>query len=149
MEIEHKYLVRDDSFKAEATKVYHIEQGYLSVSPTIRVRIRDEEAFLTIKGPTDASGLSRAEYEYKIPLLEGQELMALAGRKVLTKERYLVPFEGMLWEVDVFSGRHSGLVLAELEVPLVDTQFNLPPWVGEEVTGQRQYYNAWLVQEEI
>lgn len=144
MEIEHKYLVVGDAFRSEAIKVYHIEQGYISTRPTVRVRIRDEEAFITIKGPTDLSGLMREEYEYSIPLSDAQALMALCSERTIVKDRYLVPYHGHVWEVDVFAGRYSGLVLAEIEVGSVTETYLLPPWIGEEVTGIPQYYNAYM-----
>lgn len=144
MEIEHKYLVVSEAFRSEATQVYHIEQGYISIRPTVRVRIRDEEAFITIKGPSDLSGLMREEYEYPIPLSDAQALMALCSGRTIVKDRYLVPYHGHTWEIDVFAGRHSGLVLAEIEVNSVTESYQLPPWVGEEVTGRLQYYNAYM-----
>lgn len=144
MEIEHKYLVRREAFRSQATRVYHIEQGYLSLRPTVRVRIRDEEAFMTIKGPSDPSGLMRQEYEYPIPLSDAQALMALCSDRTIVKDRYLVPYQGHTWEVDVFAGRHAGLVLAEIEVASVEEDYALPDWIGEEVTGQPQYYNAYM-----
>lgn len=144
MEIEHKYLVVDESFRAQATKVYHIEQGYLATRPTVRVRIRDEEAFLTIKGASDSSGLMRDEWEYEIPVAEARELMKLCSGRTLVKDRYLVPYAGHTWEVDVFLGRHEGLTLAELEVERADETYELPPWAGLEVTGDRRYYNATM-----
>lgn len=144
MEIEHKHLVVSDAFRQDAVRVHHIEQGYLSILPTVRIRIRDSEAFITIKGPTDPTGLSREEYEYAIPLAEARALIGLCEGRTLIKDRYLVPHQGNLWEVDVFAGRHSGLVLAELEVPSLETTYPLPDWAGEEVTGQPQYYNAYM-----
>ncbi len=144
MEIEHKYLVLSEAFRSEATRIYHIEQGYLSLRPTVRVRIRDEEAFMTIKGPSDSSGLMRQEYEYPIPLSDAQALMALCSDRTIVKDRYLVPYQGHTWEVDVFAGRHAGLVLAEIEVASVEEDYVLPDWIGEEVTGQPQYYNAYM-----
>lgn len=149
MEIEHKYLVLDDSFRHLATQVYHIEQGYISVQPTVRVRIRDEEAFLTIKGPKDPTGLMCSEYEYTIPLAHARELMKLCSGRTLTKERYLVPYQGFTWEVDVFFGRHEGLILAELEVPSTETLFPIPDFIGREVTGERRYHNASLAMGSI
>lgn len=144
MEIEHKYLVVGEGFRDFATRVYHIEQGYLSTRPTVRVRIRDEEAFLTIKGASDPSGLMRDEWEYKIPVAEACELMKLCSGRTLVKDRYLVPYAGHTWEVDVFLGRHEGLTLAELEVEHADETYELPPWIGQEVTGDRRYYNATM-----
>lgn len=148
-EIEHKFLVRSMDFLSEATKAYPIDQGYLHASPpTLRVRVRGEQGFLTIKGGSDKSGLAREEYEYEIPLSDAKALLALCGSRRLTKTRYLVPYAGYTWEVDVFSGRHEGLILAELEVTSLDETFPLPPWVGDEVTGNPRYYNGWLAGEQ-
>lgn len=142
-EIERKYLVTNEDFKKQATQVYHIEQAYLSVQPTIRLRIRDKEAFITIKGASSNNGLSRDEWEYSIPLAEAQEMMSLAkGRKII-KKRYLVPDDDLTWEVDVFEGDYAGLIIAELELDSERTTCtHFPQWVGEEVTGQSKYYNA-------
>lgn len=148
MEIEHKFLVSDSSFVDEAIRVHHIEQGYISVRPTVRVRLRDKEAFLTIKGPSDPTGLMREEWEYPIPLEEAKGLMRLCGKRLVVKDRYIVPHEGHEWEVDVFSGRHSGLILAELEVGSAHEVFSRPAWLGEEVTGDRRYYNATMALQE-
>lgn len=143
-EIERKYLVSDLSFLEHATKDYRIEQGYISLRPTVRVRLRDNEGFLTIKGNTDASGLVRSEWEYAIPWAEAIGLMNLCGERVVKKVRYIVPYDGELWEVDVFQGRHSGLIVAELELDNVEYLYSLPPWLGREVTGDKRYYNAAL-----
>lgn len=148
MEIEHKFLVRDRSFIDIATRVHHIKQGYISVRPTVRVRIQDEEAFLTIKGPTDPTGLMREEWEFSIPLEDAKGLMKLCGKRIIEKDRYIVPHQGHEWEVDVFSGKHSGLILAELEVGDANEVFARPSWLGEEVTGDRRYYNATMALEE-
>lgn len=146
MEIEHKYLVKSDAFKACATAVRHIFQGYLVAQQglTIRLRIADDQAFMTIKGPSADGGLSRREWEYAIPLAEAREIIPLCAHRTITKDRYLVPHEGHTWEVDVFHGRHEGLVLAELEVASANETFALPPWVGAEVTGDKRYYNAYM-----
>lgn len=144
MEIEHKYLVIGEGFRQLATAVHHIEQGYLSLHPTVRVRIRDQEGFITIKGPSSLNGLMRQEYEYPIPLEDAQALMRLCGSRTISKDRYIVPYEGHTWEVDVFLGRHAGQLLAELEVASPEQTFALPDWVGSEVTGQVEYYNAHM-----
>lgn len=143
-EIERKFLVRTDEFMQAATKVSQIQQGYLSVLPTVRVRLMDFEAFLTIKGPSDMSGLSRQEWEYRIPVQEAQALMKLCAGRTVSKRRYLVPYVGRVWEVDVFDERHSGLIIAELELRAEDDSFELPDWLGREVTGDKRYYNASL-----
>lgn len=144
MEIEHKYLVRSDAFKEQATEILRLEQGYLSVAPTVRVRRQDDIAYLTIKGPTDPTGLMRDEWEYPIPAEQAEQMLRLCAGRTIIKDRYLVPYGEHIWEVDVFHDRHEGLVLAELEVSTADETYELPEWLGEEVTGDKRYYNSYL-----
>ena len=145
LEIERKYLVRDSSFLREAIASDSIDQGYLHTeTPTVRVRTRGEQGFLTIKGASDSAGLIRTEYEYPIPLEDAKALLALCTAGRLTKTRHLVPYQGHTWEVDVFHGELEGLILAELELDSPTTSFPLPPWIGEEVTGDPRYYNSYL-----
>lgn len=147
-EIERKFLVRNDSFLSMASSVSTISQGYLSRDPerTVRIRLRDGKGFLTIKGATDPTGTSRFEWEKEIPAAEAQSLLALCLPVVIEKQRYMVPYCGLAFEVDVFHGAHEGLVLAEVELSSPDQSVSLPPFVGEEVTGNPQYYNAYLSQ---
>ena len=132
-EIEHKYLVNDDSYKAMATERHNITQGYLSRDKgrTIRVRVIDEQA-------------ARPEFEYDIPLADAEELLLLCEPPLIQKTRYIVPFHGNRWEVDEFGGDLLGLTLAELEIPCVDYAYDLPPFVGKDVTDDRRYYNSQL-----
>ena len=148
-EIERKFLVTSDAFMAQATTRYEIEQGYLCREPgkTIRVRIRDERAFLTIKSGKLREGLAKFEWEREIDLADARELMNLCLPGTISKTRYIIPAppyqgEDRKWEVDVFHGRKDGLVLAELELGDEHEPFERPEWLGEEVTGQPQYYNA-------
>lgn len=144
-EIERKFLVVSDSWKAEVTGSKLLRQGYLSsnAKATVRVRTRDDnEAVVTIKG--SVSGMSRAEYEYDVPVADAREMLAMAAPHVLEKRRYIVPFGGLTWEVDVFEGRHAGLVIAEVELASEDQHVELPEWVGAEVTHDDRYYNASL-----
>ena len=145
MEIEHKYLVEGD-FKSMATECHHIVQGYISDDPsrTVRVRVCDDKAFLTIKGRSSASGLSRYEWEREISLDDASELLKLCLPGTIDKHRHIVVYYGNRWEVDEFHGRLEGLVLAELEVESEDSTFDLPPFVGREVTGDKRYYNSQL-----
>ena len=145
-EIERKFLVEDDSYKRMATSSSHIVQGYIcrTSGRTVRVRIRGEKAYLTIKGPSPDGGLSRYEWEHEIPGREALELMQLCESGVIDKVRYLVPFEGHIFEVDEFFGDNEGLVMAEVELEAVDEAFELPPFLGKEVTGDRRYYNSCL-----
>lgn len=142
IEIERKFLVTNRDFIGQATAKHTIAQAYLSVRPTVRLRLRDDEAFITIKGASTDGGLSCGEWEYPIPVAEAREMMRLAHGRVIDKERYIVPHAGHLWEVDVFHGDYEGLIMAELELSDADEAFDPPSWLGEEVTGKPEYYNA-------
>ena len=150
-EIERKFLVRSEAFKAQATTSYEIEQGYLCKDPdkTIRVRIRDTRAYLTIKSTKLREGLAKFEWEKEIDLADARELLAICLPGVISKTRYIIPAVSdqpsdvsRKWEVDVFHGRLDGLVLAEIELGDEHEPYSRPEWLGEEVTGQPQYYNA-------
>ena len=144
-EIERKFLVNSEAFKTEATQHYEIEQGYLCKEPgkTIRVRIRDTRAFLTIKSGKLREGLAKFEWEKEIELADAQELMQLCLPHPIVKTRYIIPInEERKWEVDVFHGHKEGLVLAEIELGDENEPFERPQWLGDEVTGLPQYYNA-------
>lgn len=144
-EIERKFLVNGDSWRARATSDTHIEQGYLARGrkATVRVRIRDgKTATLTIK--SRETGISRAEFEYKIPLKHARALMALCGNSRIEKRRFVVPQGKLNWEIDVFTHRPDGLVLAEIELEREDQLVKLPKWIGEEVTADPQYRNSKL-----
>lgn len=148
-EIERKFLVVSDAWQAAATSSLLLRQGYLSSSAkaTVRVRSKDDvRAVLTLKGP--AAGLSRAEYEYEIPIADARELLVMAQPHMVEKRRYLVPHGGLVWEVDVFLGRHEGLVLAEVELDDESQVVALPDWVGIEVTQDDRYNNASLSRAE-
>jgi len=142
-EIERKFLV--DTRKWNPTdRGTRLVQTYLSIdpNPTVRVRIAGEKAFLTIKGRTKT--ISRPEFEYEIPVNEAQELMTLAISSPVEKIRYKIMHEGFLWEVDIFSGKNEGLVIAELELESEDQPFPRPDWLLSEVSGDRRYYNSYL-----
>lgn len=144
-EIERKFLVLSDAWRAAATGSALLRQGYLSsnAKATVRVRTRDDAlAVLTLKGATD--GISRAEYEYEIPIEDGRELLAMAEPHVLDKRRYRVPYQGLTWEVDVFAGRHDGLIIAEVELADEGQVVPIPAWVGAEVSHDDRYNNASL-----
>ena len=146
-EIERKFLVSGD-FKSEAVSSTHIRQAYINQAGgrTVRVRIRDDKAFLTIKGPSLDGGLSRFEWEIEIPLADAEQLMQLRVTPLVDKRRYLVPFGGHTFEVDEFYGDNEGLVMAEVELASVDEDFERPDWLGAEVTGDRRYYNSHLAR---
>lgn len=145
-EIERKFLVKSDAFIAQATTSYEIMQGYLCKDPekTIRVRIRDTRAFLTIKSSLLRDGIAKFEWEKEIDLADAKELMKICLPGAISKTRYIIKDKGdsLKWEVDVFHGRLEGRVLAEIELSDEDEAFERPDWLGEEVTGQPQYYNA-------
>ena len=144
-EIERKFLVLSDAFKSQATMHYEIEQGYLCKEPgkTIRVRIRDERAFLTIKSGKLREGLAKFEWEKEIDVADARELMLLCLPGAIQKTRYIIPCQNdRKWEVDVFHGRLEGRVLAEIELGDEHEAFEHPEWLGDEVTGLPQYYNA-------
>ncbi len=151
IEIERKFLVNSNDFKSLASSKVFIQQGYLSKDPhrTVRIRIRDKQAFLTIKGISNASGMSRFEWEKEIPLNEGKALMALCLPTIIEKTRCLVSQGELYFEVDVFEGDHKGLVLAEIELPSETAKVKLPSWIGKEVTGQKAYYNSYLSSKEL
>lgn len=145
-EIERKFLVRGDAWKALGTGT-RMRQGYLSTDPdrVVRVRVEGEAATLTIKGRS--VGAARGEWEYPIPLPDAEELLTrLCQRPLVEKIRYRVMQHGMLWEVDEFLGDNAGLVVAEIELTAEDQAFVKPLWVGEEVTGEARYYNANLLR---
>lgn len=145
IEIERKFLVTGDEWRMSSTGSAALRQGYLSTSAKATVRIRvldDSRAVLTLKGPTD--GISRAEFEYAVPLDEGRALLEMSRPNVVEKRRYLVPHGGLTWEVDVFEGAHEGLIMAEVELASADQSFELPPWAGMEVSHDDRYANASL-----
>ena len=146
LEIERKFLVLDDSYKALSYSHSHIVQGYICSGRgrTVRVRIRDAQGFITIKGPSVDGGLSRYEFEQEIPLADAEQLMKLCEPGIIDKTRWLVKSGDFTFEVDEFHGDNDGLVMAEVEMQSVDDQPVLPPFIGQEVTGDRRYYNSQL-----
>ncbi|MCF8348722.1 MAG: CYTH domain-containing protein [Bacteroidales bacterium] len=148
-EIERKFLVKGE-YKALATKSTRIIQGYLSSVPerTVRVRVKGDKGFITIKGIGSTSGASRYEWEKEIPIEEVQELLKLCEPGVIDKTRYLVAeISGLTFEVDEFYGDNDGLTVAEIELPGEDTPFTKPNWLGDEVTGDVRYFNSMLMKK--
>lgn len=152
-EIEHKYLVRDASYRAMASGSVRIRQGYLSCEEgcVVRIRVKDsDKAFITVKGKTHPEGEMhtdvRLEFEYPVPVDDAEEMLGLCRGTVIDKTRWLVDYGGHLWEVDEFHGAQQGLVVAEIEVTTPDEKYPLPPFVGEEVTGNPRYYNSNLAR---
>ena len=146
LEIERKFLVADDSYKSLATSSSHIKQGYIcnERGRTVRVRLRDERAYLTIKGPSHDDGLSRYEFEQEISLADAEQLFHLCVSGVIDKRRYLVPVGRHTFEIDEFYGANAGLVVAEVELSTTKESFERPSFLAEEVTGDRRYYNSML-----
>ena len=146
-EIERKFLVSGD-YKSQAFDQSRIVQGYISSARgrTVRVRIRDGKGYLTIKGASDASGISRYEWEKEIPLDEARDLMKICEPGAIDKTRYLVRSGRHVFEVDEFYGENEGLVIAEVELSSPDEPFEKPDFIGQEVTGDARYYNAQLMR---
>lgn len=145
LEIERKFLVHKwMDWKRLASSCSHIQQGYFAAVNTVRVRIRDDKGYLTIKGPSRNGGLSRYEFEKEITLQEAQQLMLLCESGVIDKHRYLVPYVGHTFEVDEFHGDNDGLVMAEVELKSENEPFESPDFIGKEVTGDRRFYNSHM-----
>ena len=145
LEIERKFLVHKKmDWKRLASSCSHIQQGYFAAVNTVRIRIRDDRGYLTIKGPSHDGGLSRYEFEKEITLEEARQLMLLCEPGVIDKHRYLVAFGGHTFEVDEFHGDNEGLVMAEVELGSEDEAFEKPGFIGMEVTGNRHFYNSHL-----
>lgn len=162
IEIERKFLVTSMDFKREATSSVLVRQGYLSRTPerTVRVRIANTLAYLTIKGKSSESGVSRYEWEKEIPFAEAQELLKICEPGIIEKTRYLIPVPNsqpnpnldhgqtsnnyLQFEVDEFHGHHEGLIIAEIELQHESQEFAKPTWLGQEVTRNPHYYNAHL-----
>ena len=144
VEIERKFLLKNDSWRDIVLRSHILKQGYLASSPlpTVRVRTIDDKAFLTIKGRTQ--GISRVEYEYEIPREEAIEMLKLSAQTPIEKTRYIVEAHGHTWEIDVFEGSNAGLVLAEVELNSEDEEVILPDWIQREVTDDARYYNSAL-----
>jgi adenylate cyclase len=143
-EIERKFLVRDDSWRAAAVDGRTLRQGYLAIDrqTTVRVRTDGVEAWLTLKGPQ--VGLVRAEFEYRIPREDAEALLGLCGGRLVEKVRHRVPFGRHVWEIDEFLGDNTGLVMAEVELSRPDEPIERPEWLGDEVSEDPRYLNANL-----
>lgn len=146
-EIEHKFLIKGDfrPFVSESTR---ITQGYLSSVPgrTVRVRIKGDKGYITIKGISNKEGTSRYEWEKEIPVSEVEELLKICEPGVIDKTRYIVLYGDHTFEVDEFYGENQGLVIAEVELKSESEKFEVPDWLGEEVTGDDRYYNSRLLK---
>ena len=145
-EIERKFLVTGDDYKKLVVEKYHILQGYLNKNPklTVRIRLKNQEGWLTIKGKSNASGTTRLEWEVPIPTKVARSLLKLTTGNPIEKIRHIIPHGGLTIEVDEFLGHKKGLILAEIELPDENTSFVKPHWFGNEVTGNPEYYNAMM-----
>ena len=148
MEIERKFLVRGNDYKSRAHKRFRIKQGYICSEKgrTVRVRTRDDQAFLTIKGPSYDGGLGRYEFEKEISMEEAEELFKLCAGGFIDKTRFLVASGKHTFEVDEFYGDNEGLVMAEVELSDADEPYEKLDFIGKEVTGDKRYYNAHLLK---
>ena len=148
-EIERKFLVVGDGWRAQAVRSETFRQGYITTGEhsrgSVRVRVSGQRAWLNLKRAT--RGISRLEFEYPIPLEDADQILdSLCESPIIDKTRHYVPFAGRTWEVDVFAGENAGLVIAEVELETEDASLSLPEWVGNEVTDDLRYYNACLVK---
>lgn len=146
IEIERKFLVRSDAFKLLATTKHHIAQGYLNSHPerTVRVRIMGEIGFMTVKGKSNETGTTRLEWETELSLMDAKPLLAICEDGVIDKMRYEIPAGKHVFEVDEFLGENQGLIIAEIELSSEEEAFQKPDWLGDEVTNDHRYYNAYL-----
>ncbi|MCR5076438.1 MAG: CYTH domain-containing protein [Prevotella sp.] len=145
LEIERKFLVhKQTDWKHHASSCSHIQQGYFAAINTVRVRIRDDKGYLTIKGPSRNGGMTRYEFEKEISLQEAEQLMQLCEPGVVDKHRYIVEHAGHTFEIDEFHGDNAGLVMAEVELGSENEQFDKPDFIGQEVTGDRRFYNSHM-----
>ena len=146
LEIERKFLVKNDSFKLKAFEKKYLKQGFLNSDKdrTVRVRVLEDTAFLTIKGRSNTAGTTRFEWEKEISVEDAQELMLLTEEKEIEKYRYYIQEGKHVFEVDEFLGENAGLIVAEIELSKEDECFSVPDWLGKEITGDVQYYNSSL-----
>jgi CYTH domain-containing protein len=147
-ETERKFLVKGE-FRHLAVREIKIIQSYLSIDPdkTIRLRIADDKAFLTVKSRPLKNSITRNEWEVEIPVVDAEEMMSICLPGRILKTRYLVPSGKHIFEIDVFHEKHEGLIVAEIELTSENENFIKPDWLGEEVTGMPQYYNANLIKQ--
>ena len=147
IEIERKFLVKNDAFRGESFKKSHIKQGYLNSNKkrVVRVRIIDEKAFITIKGKSNESGTTRFEWEKEISIEDAEKLMLLTENTPIEKHRFFINHGNHIFEVDAFLGENTGLIIAEVELNSEEEVFKKPKWLANEVTGVVKYYNASLL----
>ncbi len=145
LEIERKFLIKDDSWEKGAKKGISIKQGYLNSTAerTVRIRIYGDDAFLTVKGRN--KNLTRKEFEYQIPLKEAFDLLDICEKPLIEKTRFLLSKNNSTWEIDVFEGKNKGLIVAEIELTTEEESFDSPSWLGREVSLDSKYYNSSLI----
>jgi CYTH domain-containing protein len=146
IEIERKFLVASNDFIAESTAKYDIAQGYLNsnIERTVRVRIKENKGFLTVKGKSNESGITRFEWEKELSFDDAKRLLLLCENGVIEKIRYIIPYGKHAYEVDVFLGENEGLIMAEIELNDENEAFEKPKWLGKEVTNDERYFNSYL-----
>lgn len=149
LEIERKFLVTTEKFKEDAHTVTRIVQGFLNTHPerTVRIRIKEEQGFITVKGKSNKEGISRFEWEKEIPIVEAEALLKLCEEEVIDKIRYEVKVGDHIYEVDEFFGNNKGLIIAEIELKSELEKFPKPAWLSQEVTGDLKYYNSQLSKQ--
>lgn len=145
-EIERKFLVLNDNYKEQSKAQYKIRQGFLNREPkrTVRIRIKGQKGFITVKGISSQDGLSRLEWEKEIDVQEAQDLLQLCEAPIIHKTRYEVVVKKHMFEIDEFHDKHQGLTIAEIELQHQEESFDKPNWLGKEVTGDKAYYNSQL-----
>lgn len=146
VEIERKFSVKNTNFLVNTKESFKITQGYLNSDKnrTVRVRIKGNKGFITVKGLSSVDGLSRFEWEKEIAVKDAEALLLLCEDFVIDKTRYILPFNDVVFEIDVFEGANKGLVIAEVELQSTDQQFEKPDWLADELTGDERFYNAYL-----
>jgi len=151
IEIERKFLIKNDDWKTHVTETHVIKQGYLqsgldaSQKSSVRIRISNKRANINVKS-AELSAI-RQEFEYSIPLHDAEQMLkTLCSGVIIEKTRYYVPYESHLWEIDVFSGENKGLQMAEVELGSLDEHFEKPAWLGQEVSQEKRYYNNYLLK---
>jgi CYTH domain-containing protein len=145
VEIERKFLLKNEEWRSEVSSKTIIKQRYLNSDKerTVRIRVRNDKGFLTIKG--ENTNATRQEYEYEIPMQDAESLLLLCQKPIIEKVRYLVPRGGKTWEIDDFGGDNLGLILAEIELESEEEQIEIPSWIGTEVTHDTRYFNSSLI----
>lgn len=146
VEIERKFLVNSNDFIDQARTKNRIVQAYLNsnVARTVRIRIKGNKGFLTIKGESNSTGVTRLEWETEIPLRTAEQLLTICESGIIEKTRYEIKIEKHIFEVDVFTGLNDGLIIAEIELESEDESFKKPEWLGKEVTNDSRYYNSYI-----